>query len=180
MTISSKVFFTGSGLIFLAASALPAGGFAATNTTDTPNTSATNAASMSHASPSNVTAQELNQNISSYVGKQVALTGRIDRVLGNGAYVVTDALGSKDSSHRIVVFTSNSSQMGTSAKQGAGIAAPSFKDGDSVQLSGKAEQFSISNEVDTFSPKLDTETVDETAETLPVVIIQSGNLKKRS
>jgi hypothetical protein len=49
----------------------------------------------------NITAQELNQDAASYMGKQVTLTGRVDRVLGNGSYIVSDGKMPKDPSHRI-------------------------------------------------------------------------------
>lgn len=127
----------------------------------------------------NVTAQDLNQNLSTYMGKQVTLSGHIDRVLGSGAYVISDAAHSKDPMHRVLVFTSGASNSAmANSKQQAGTAAPQLKEGDMIQLTGKAEQFSVSNEVDTFSPKSETENIKETAEAMPVIVVQPSGIQK--
>lgn len=136
-------------------------------------------------SPQSITAQDLNQNASRYVGKQVALSGKVDRVLGNGAYIVEDTRGSQSNgqkaAHRVLILTTTPS---TSAMRGggqqAGIAAPSFKEGDKIQLQGKAEQFNISSEVDAFAPKTDTETIEESSSSMPVVVVKPGGLQSRS
>jgi DNA/RNA endonuclease YhcR with UshA esterase domain len=136
---------------------------------------------------SNITAQELNQNSSAYVGKQVTLTGRVDRVLGNGSYIVSDGKSTKDPSHRVLIFTSttknqvgieNSKNNTASSKQQAGVAAVTFKEGDQIKLNGKVEQFNVSSEVDSFSPKTDVETIDQSAVTTPVVVIQPGSMSR--
>jgi hypothetical protein len=110
------------------------------------------------------------------------LNGHIDRVLGNGAYIVADSSGIKGPDHRVMIListppvTSNNDNL--DKKQKAGTAVINFKEGDAVQLNGKAEEFGASSEVDTFSPKSDTETVNETAAMMPVVVIQPGNIHK--
>jgi hypothetical protein len=135
----------------------------------------------------NITAQELNQDAASYMGKQVTLTGRVDRVLGNGSYIVSDGKMPKDPSHRILIFTSaakdrksiqNSQNNVNNAPQQAGVAALTLKEGDSIKLSGKVEGFKVNNEVDSFSPKTDVETVDETSVTTPVVVVQPGSISR--
>jgi DNA/RNA endonuclease YhcR with UshA esterase domain len=130
---------------------------------------------------SSITAQDLNQNPGTYLGKQVTITGRVDRVLGNGSYVIADGKNTKDPSRRILIFTSasngNSNANGKqNLKQQAGVAAVTLKEGDSVKLSGKVEEFNVSNEMDTFSPKSDVETINETAATTPVVVVQPGSI----
>jgi hypothetical protein len=129
----------------------------------------------------NITAQELNQDAASYMGKQVTLTGRVDRVLGNGSYIVSDGKMPKDPSHRILIFTSaakDRKSIQNSAPQQAGVAALTLKEGDSIKLSGKVEGFKVNNEVDSFSPKTDVETVDETSVTTPVVVVQPGSISR--
>jgi hypothetical protein len=71
--------------------------------------------------PTSVTAQIINQNPVSYKGKQVMLTGQIDRSLGNGAYVICDrnTAKSEDDSHHILVFTSGVSAKNADSKQQA-------------------------------------------------------------
>jgi DNA/RNA endonuclease YhcR with UshA esterase domain len=136
---------------------------------------------------SNITAQELNQNSSAYVGKQVTLTGRVDRVLGNGSYIVSDGKNTKDPTHRVLIFTSaaknqagveNSKNNTDSSRQQAGVAAVTFKEGDQIKLNGKVEQFNVSSEVDSFSPKTDVETIDQSAATTPIVVIQPGSMTR--
>lgn len=125
----------------------------------------------------NVSAKDLNQNARQYLGKRVALTGQVDRVLGNGGYIISDSNNTKDSSHRILIFTSTPPKQ-TNTKQQAGVAAPNLKEGDTVQLNGKVEEFMVSNEVDTFAPKTDTETINEAATAVPVLIVQPSDVLK--
>jgi hypothetical protein len=140
-------------------------------------------------SVSNVSPDELNQNSTIYVGKQVALTGRIDRVLGNGAYIVSDLnkSSSKDPAHRVLIFTAAMSakekkelSRGNGFHQQAGVAALALKEGDTVLLNGKVEALTVSNEIDVFSPKTDTEDMSESVSAVPVVIIRPGNIRKNS
>jgi len=129
----------------------------------------------------NVSAKDLNQNVGKYVGKKVALTGQVDRVLGNGGYIISDSSNTKDPAHRVMIFTSTPSSSQTHAKQQAGMAAQSqlnLKEGDTVQMNGKVEQFIVSSEVDSFSPKSDTETINESSAAVPVIVIQPGNMLK--
>jgi hypothetical protein len=135
----------------------------------------------------NITAQELNHDSSAYLGKQITLTGRVDRVLGNGSYIVSDGKSTKDPSHRVLIFTSttknqagieNSKNNTDSSRQQAGVAAITFKEGDQVRLNGKVEQFNINSEVDSFSPKTDIETIDQSASATPVVVIQPGSMTR--
>jgi hypothetical protein len=125
-----------------------------------------------------ITAQELNQNPATYLGKQVTLTGRVDRDLGNGSYIISDAKSTKDPSRRVLIFTSAPNNNNQDTKQEAGIAAPRLKEGDSVKLNGKVEEFNVSSEVDSFSPKSDVETIHTAAVTTPVVVVQPGSIAR--
>ena len=127
-----------------------------------------------------VTAQTLNQNPTRYVGQQITLSGKIDRSLGNGAYIVSDsnAVNAADDTHHIMVFTSNMSN--TKTRQQSGVMAPALKQGDMIQLTGKVEQFNVSNEVDTFSPKSDSETISEDNAAFPIIVTQPGKLQLQS
>jgi DNA/RNA endonuclease YhcR with UshA esterase domain len=130
-----------------------------------------------------VTAQDLNQNPGTYLGKQVTITGRVDRVLGNGSYIIADGKNAKDPSRRILIFTSSPTTMQNpdasstqNLQQQAGVAGTDLKEGDAIKLSGKVEEFNVSSEVDTFTPKSDVETIRETAATTPVVVIKPGQI----
>ncbi len=182
IAFQNKLSF-GLTLLALSFCALPAD--AATTTDTTPATTAGSAPTTS--APQSVTAQNLNQNINGYLGKQVVLNGKVDRALGNGAYIVQDTQSSgKASDHRILVFTSAPTppaqapaQNGTdtkSSKQQAGMMPLSLKEGDKLQLQGKVEQFNMSNEVDTFSPKSDQETINASAMSVPVLVVQPSQI----
>jgi uncharacterized protein YdeI (BOF family) len=127
-----------------------------------------------------VSAEALNQNAGKYLGKQVSLNGQIDRVLGNGSYIFKDSDKSKSSTHRVLVLTSTSPMNDQNKKQQAGIAPTKMKEGDSVQLSGKVEEFVASSEVDSFTPKSDTETFSDSSVAIPVVIIQPNGMMKNT
>jgi uncharacterized protein YdeI (BOF family) len=122
-----------------------------------------------------ITAQSINQNASTYVGKQVALTGKIDRVIGPGAFVVSDTDSDKPE-HRILILTSGTGMSNAKTKDQAGIAGTTLREGDKVTLSGKVEQLNVDTATDTFSPRSDQETLQETAASMPVVIVQPGSL----
>jgi hypothetical protein len=131
------------------------------------------------AAAANVTAQDLNQNTANFIGKQVAFSGRVDRVLGNGAYIVSDSDNTTSPSSKILVFTTNAKASGSAGTQKNGIQQPgvaAFSEGDRIQLTGRADQFSISHETDQFSPKSDSETIAESSMTMPVVVVQSGKI----
>lgn len=126
-----------------------------------------------------ITPQTFNQNPQNFMGKKVVLTGKIDRILGNGSYIIRD---SQNSANRVLIFTasnSSASNMEKDAKhQQAGTKGVSLKEGDSVRLVGKVEQFNVSSEVDSFSPKSDTETINQTSDSTPVLVIQPGDLQR--
>lgn len=119
-----------------------------------------------------VSAQELNQGKPNLIGKQVIFNGKVDRVIGPGAYIMTDAKGPDNAAHRVLVLTSGQALAGQQKgqHQEAGMAAPTFKEGQKVQLQGKVEQLNVSNEVEQFSPKSHEETINETAASTPVIV----------
>lgn len=134
----------------------------------------------------NVSAQDLNQNFNQYIGKQVAFNGKIDRVLGNGAYIVQDtstpSTGGQQSAHRILVLTSSNSMSNSmktkdTDKQQSGTVASNWKEGDSIKLQGKVEQFNVSSEVDVLSPKSNQEIVSESLVSMPVLVVKPGMLQ---
>lgn len=119
-----------------------------------------------------VSAQELNQGMPNLIGKQVIFNGKVDRVIGPGAYIMTDAKGPDNAAHRVLVLTSGQALAGQKKgqHQEAGVAAPTFKEGQKVQLQGKFEELNVSNEVDQFSPQSHEETVNQTAASTPVIV----------
>lgn len=131
--------------------------------------------------PTAVSAKALNQGTQKLIGKRVLFKGKVDRILGPGAYLMSDAQGSSKPSHRILVLTTgrvgDAAGPGSAGKrQQAGTAAPSFKEGQKVQLQGKVEELRISDEVERFSPKSHRETVDETAASTPVIVTRTADI----
>jgi hypothetical protein len=133
-----------------------------------------------------VTAQQLARNGTSYVGKNITFHGKIDRVLGNGAYLVSDA--GTQTGNRVIVLTTGAASgagggpgttPGQSTQQRAGVAGQELKEGSDIQLQGKVEQLNVTNEVDTFSPKNDTETIRGAEAAVPVIVVQPGSIKAR-
>ena len=51
-----------------------------------------------------------------------------------------------------------------------------LKEGDKIQLQGKVEQFNVKSESETISPRADTETINEAAASMPVLVTQPGGL----
>jgi RecG-like helicase len=108
----------------------------------------------------------------------VTLSGKIDRVLGNGAYVVANAENAKSPTERILIFTEPQSKPIQSKRQQAGVAVSRLKEGDRVKVYGKVEQFNVSNEMDSFKPMRDSETVRESVTSSPILVIQPGGMQK--
>jgi hypothetical protein len=129
--------------------------------------------------PDVVTAMNVNQQTDHYVGKQISLNGDIDRVLGPGAYIVTDRGTVSGPNHKVLVLTQGSGFAPGGAGQPA-IAGQVFREGDQVKIQGKVEQLVMNAETDTFSPKSDQETIQDTGTSMPVIVLtKSGAIQKQ-
>lgn len=161
-----------SALAFADAGAPPASVRSSTTTTTTSSTAA----------PATVvSAKTLNLGSSKLLGKRVLFNGKVDRILGPGAYIMTDASGPNKPSHRILVLTAGQgmavpSAGGNGKHQQAGTASSSFKEGQKVQVQGKVEELHVTNEVERFSPRTDRETINETATRMPVLVTRAADI----
>jgi hypothetical protein len=125
-----------------------------------------------------VTVQELNKKSTQLMGKQVTLSGRIDRILGNGAYIVTSTGVSKDSTDRILVFTLARSKAIQSKRQEVGMEASRLQEGDIVKIDGKVEQFNVGDEFNTFTPMQGSKTISESGQSTPFLLTEAWGIRK--
>jgi hypothetical protein len=150
----------------------PTGGFANTQAANT------RSSSKNTSSPNIVTAMNINNHTARFVGKQVSLSGNVDRVLSPGAMIINDRGAVRGAEHKILVLTPGAATAPDSmGNQQAGVAG--LKEGDLVKLQGKVEKLSVSSKKDTFSPKTEQETVQQTSASMPVIVAQLGTIQKQ-
>jgi hypothetical protein len=124
-----------------------------------------------------VTAQQINQGTSTYLGKTVDLSGKVDRIISPGAFIVSDANGNNPS-HRILVLTSNPAQGTEASKQQAGTAGMVVTEGEQLKLSGKVEKFGIQSESESVNRSDTQEVIQTSSTTMPVLVIKPGDMHK--
>lgn len=170
------------GLVALAAVAMSSLPALAASTSESPTQSTTTQSTTTTTTQqsANVTAKLINQNPDSYLGQQVAISGKVERVIGPGAFIIGDRGSAQDISHRILVLVP--SAQGSTAAQGnmqqGGTAAPSFKDGEQLKVQGKVERLTLGSETETIQPKAERETIREAVMTMPVLIVQPAAIHK--
>lgn len=125
------------------------------------------------------TALQINQGAPNYVGKSVKFTGKVDRVISPGSFIVSDA-GGNNPNHRILVVTSTAGVTPDFAKQQAGVAGVNLKEGDHLTLNGKVEKLAIQSDIQRFSPGSDYSENTESTTTFPVLVIKPGDAQKMS
>jgi len=120
-----------------------------------------------------VTVDMINQKPSDYMGKQVTLSGQVDRIFGPGAYLFADKGNLTDPNHRILVIDNRNQPSNKGSQQQPGVSGQTLKEGEELNLKGKVEQLNYSSESVSVSPKKNQEVVQDSSMSLPVVIVQS-------
>lgn len=124
-------------------------------------------------------ALQINQNSSNFMGKTIAFTGKVDRVIAPGTFLVNDATSESGPNHRILVVTNTTGVSDQFAKQQAGTAGSNLKDGDLVQFNGKVQKLTVQSEVQTYSPGADY-SIRTASESMPVLVVKPGDVQKIS
>jgi hypothetical protein len=128
-----------------------------------------------------VTAQEINRASPTYLGKNVELSGHVDRIVAPGAFIISDsqADAQKTPSHRILVLTANPTQGPLRFdQQQSGTTGVNLREGDQLKLSGKVEKIVISSESETLSTQGKPEAMASMSSTMPVVVVAPGSVHK--
>ncbi len=124
-------------------------------------------------------ALQINQNSSDFMGKTIAFTGKVDRVISPGTFLVNDSTSESGPNHRILVVTNTSGVSDQFAKQQAGTVGTNLNDGDLVQFNGKVQKLTVQSEVQTYSPGSDY-SIKTTSESMPVLVVKPGDVQKIS
>lgn len=117
--------------------------------------------------------QQVVQNPSSYVGKTLTLSGKVDRVLPSGDFIMKAA----DSDQGILVFTVKGSQKSQASNQQAGTSGTQLKENQKVEVKGKVNQLVVTNEYDVVNLKKDREKMSMVQTSTPVLLARPADVK---
>jgi uncharacterized protein YdeI (BOF family) len=134
------------------------------------------AANTTGASQSDASIQKVLSNPSSYVGKQISLDGKVERILDANSFVLSS---NGDSKQRILVVTRKAGDSSGKMKQDqqAGTVGNKLKDDQKVSLTGKVEMLTMTSEVDTINPQKDRATFSQVTTNTPIVVVEPGSIQ---
>lgn len=151
------------------------GALLATNAFAKDQKSGMSSSNKSASSQTEVKVRDLNRHPEKFSGQQVMVTGKVDRIEESGAFVL-DGPGIFNDKILVVVA---SNKAGGAEGQREGTAAPTIRQDEKLQLTGKVEEMALTKVEERYGP-LKSEIKSEFEGIMPVLVVQPNGIKALS
>jgi hypothetical protein len=140
--------------------------------------------------PSDVSPEVLQQQAAQYVGKQVLLFGKVDRILGGGAFVISDRKAVLSASQpnyqsKVLLFTSNYPGLqGDIHGSDVPNSLAALQEGDWVKVLGEVKTLEVTQTTGTVSAQGGSSTSSQSSNqngvSLPVLVAKMEGVQKQA